>query len=286
MNEFRGKTAVITGAASGIGRALAEKFAREGMHIVLADVDREGLQETAARVEKHSVAALTAICDVSDQASVDALADSAFERFGEVHILCNNAGVLVGGSSWELDLKDYQWLMGVNTFGVIHGIRSFVARMTAQGVPGHVVNTASMAALTTMPFAGAYHMSKHAALAISECLYHELKLSQSEIGVSVLCPELIDTGIAASERCRPESYKEAGVAPALPDSGKVVIDALSDGMAKHGLSPAVMADRVFAAIEEDRFYILSEEGWREACHTRLEDIRLGRNPTFSVPRSE
>jgi NAD(P)-dependent dehydrogenase (short-subunit alcohol dehydrogenase family) len=283
MQEFREKTGVVTGAASGIGRALVEKFAGAGMSVVLADLDEEGLRESAALAEKHGVETLIATCDVSDAASVDALADRAFGRFGEVHILCNNAGVLVGGTSWELDIKDYQWLMGVNTFGVIHGIRSFVGRMTAQNCPGHIVNTASMAALTTMPFAGAYHMSKHAALAISECLYHELKLSQSQIGVSVLCPELIDTGIAKSERCRPDTYKEKGHAPPQPQSGKMVIDALADGMAKGGLSPSVMADRVFDAIREDRFYILSDESWRDACNTRLEDIRLGRNPTFSVP---
>jgi len=289
MQDFRGKTAVVTGAASGIGRALVEKFAAAGMNVVLADLDQEGTRETADRAEKHGARVLQVSCDVSQQDSVEDLANSAFGEFGEVHILCNNAGVLVGGTSWEVDIKDYEWLIGVNTFGVIHGIRSFAARMTAQQSPGHIVNTASMAALTSMPFAGAYHMSKHAALAalaISECLYHELKLSQSQIGVSVLCPELIETGIAQSERCRPDAYKDAGEAPPITESGRMVIGALTDGMAKGGLSPSVMADRVFDAIQQDRFYILSDEGWRKACNTRLEDIRLGRNPTFSVPMGD
>ena len=156
-------------------------------------------------------------------------------------------------------------------------------RMIAQDTPGHVVNTASMAALTTMPFAGAYHMSKHAVLAFSECLYHELKLAQSKLGVSVLCPELIDTGIAASERVRPDDYKNPDGPPPITESGKLVINALSEGMAKGGLAPSVMADRVFEAIQQDRFYILSEDSWRDACNTRFEDIRLGRNPTFSPP---
>jgi NAD(P)-dependent dehydrogenase (short-subunit alcohol dehydrogenase family) len=251
--------------------------------LVLADVDDAGLEESRSLAEKRGVKVELVHCDVSRQDSVDALADAAFEAFGAVHILCNNAGVLSGGRTWEVDIKDYEWQIGVNTFGVVHGVRSFVPRMIAQNTPGHVVNTASMAAVTTIPFAGAYHMSKHAVLAFSECLYHELKLAESKLGVSVLCPELIDTRIATSERCRPDSYKNAEGAPPITEAGKLVIGALSEGMAKAGLAPSVMADRVFDAIKEDRFYILSEESWREACNTRLEDIRLGRNPSFSPP---
>lgn len=283
MKEFSHKVAVVTGAASGIGRALAEKFADAGCHLVLADVDDAGLEESRSLAEKRGVKVELVHCDVSRQDSVDALADTAYQAFGAVHILCNNAGVLSGGRTWEVDIKDYEWQIGVNTFGVVHGVRSFVPRMIAQNTPGHVVNTASMAAVTTIPFAGAYHMSKHAVLAFSECLYHELKLAESMLGVSVLCPELIDTRIAASERCRPDSYKNADGPPPITEAGKLVIDALSEGMAKAGLAPSVMADRVFDAIQADRFYILSEESWREACNTRLEDIRLGRNPSFSPP---
>ncbi|MBW2291500.1 MAG: SDR family NAD(P)-dependent oxidoreductase [Deltaproteobacteria bacterium] len=283
MKDFAQKVAVVTGAASGIGRALAEKFADAGCNLVLADVDESGLEESRSLAEKRGVKVENVHCDVSRQDSVEALAEASYGAFGAVHILCNNAGVLSGGTTWEVDIKDYQWQIGVNTFGVIHGVRSFVPRMIAQDTPGHVVNTASMAALTTMPFAGAYHMSKHAVLAFSECLYHELQLSQSKLGVSVLCPELIDTGIAASERCRPDGYKNEDGAPPITEAGKLVIGALSDGMAKGGLAPSVMADRVFDAIQQDRFYILSEDSWRDACNTRLEDIRLGRNPTFSPP---
>jgi NAD(P)-dependent dehydrogenase (short-subunit alcohol dehydrogenase family) len=283
MKDFAQKVAVVTGAASGIGRALAEKFAAAGCNLVLADVDESGLEESRSLAEKRGAKVENVHCDVSRQDSVEALAEASYGAFGAVHILCNNAGVLSGGTTWEVDIKDYQWQIGVNTFGVIHGVRSFVPRMIAQDTPGHVVNTASMAALTTMPFAGAYHMSKHAVLAFSECLYHELQLSQSKLGVSVLCPELIDTGIAASERCRPDGYKNEDGAPPITEAGKLVIGALSDGMAKGGLAPSVMADRVFDAIQQDRFYILSEDSWRDACNTRLEDIRLGRNPTFSPP---
>ena len=283
MKDFAQKVAVVTGAASGIGRALAEKFAGAGCNLVLADVDESGLEESRSLAEKRGARVENVHCDVSRQDSVEALAEASYGAFGAVHILCNNAGVLSGGATWEVDIKDYQWQIGVNTFGVIHGVRSFVPRMIAQDTPGHVVNTASMAALTTMPFAGAYHMSKHAVLAFSECLYHELQLSQSKLGVSVLCPELIDTGIAASERCRPDGYKNEDGAPPISEAGRLVIGALSDGMAKGGLPPSVMADRVFDAIQQDRFYILSEDSWRDACNTRLEDIRLGRNPTFSPP---
>lgn len=283
MQDFVDKVAVVTGAASGIGRALAVKFADVGCHLMLADMDDAGLEETRALIEKPGVKIEVHHCDVSRQDSVDAFADAAFSAFGAVHILCNNAGVLSGGLCWEVDIKDYQWQLGVNTFGVVHGVRSFVPRMLAQNTSGHVVNTASMAALTTMPFAGAYHMSKHAVLAFSECLYHEMKVTQSKLGVSVLCPELINTGIAESERVRPDSYKNADGAPPITQSGKLVVGALADGIAKGGLDPSVMADRVFEAIQQDRFYILAEDSWRDACNTRLEDIRLGRNPTFSPP---
>ncbi len=285
MKDFAQKVAVVTGAASGIGRALAEKFADAGCHLVLADLDTDGLDESRDLAEKRGAKAVVVRCDVSSQDSVDALAEASYTAFGAVHILCNNAGVFTGGTTWEVDIKDYQWQLGVNTFGVVHGVRSFVPRMIEQDTPGHVVNTASMAAVTTMPFAGTYHMSKHAVLAFSECLYHELKLVNSKLGVSVLCPELISTAIAESERCRPEDYKNADGSPPVTDSGKMVVGALADGMKKGGIAPSVMADRVFDAILEDRFYILSEDSWRDACNTRLEDIRLGRNPTFSPPAS-
>jgi NAD(P)-dependent dehydrogenase (short-subunit alcohol dehydrogenase family) len=282
MKEITGKVAVVTGASSGIGRAIANRFADHRMKIVLADVDRDGLDETASQVAQRGGEALSVITDVSRQESVDTLADRAWAQFGQVDILCNNAGVLTGGISWELDIKDYEWLMGVNTFGVVHGVRSFVPRMIAQDTQGHVVNTASMAALTSMPFAAAYHMSKHAVLAFSECLHHELTQTGTKLKVSALCPELIDTGIHESERCRTEDYKEDGQAPPLSDSGKLVIAALAEGM-KKGLDPDVMAGRVLDGILEERFYLLSEDSWRTACETRLDDIRLGRNPTFSVP---
>ncbi len=283
MKKIEGKTAVVTGAASGIGRALAEKFAEAGCRVVAADVDDAGLEQTKKRAQALGAEVATVHCDVTRPDSVDALADAAYEAFDAVHVLCNNAGVLSSGATWELPVEDYQWQIAVNTLGPIHGVRSFVPRMIEQDSEGHVVNTASMAALTAMPFAGAYHLSKHACLAFSEVLYHELKMTGSKLGVSVLCPELIDTGIGQSERSRPEGYQHRDKDYVVSASGKMVADALADGMKKGGLPPSVMADRVYDAIREERFYILAEDAWRDACNARLEDIRLGRNPTFTLP---
>jgi len=283
MKDFKGKTAVVTGAASGIGRALVEKFAAAGCAVMAADVDDAGLDDTRRLAEAHGVEVASAHCDVTRPDALDALADSTYARFGAVHVLCNNAGVLSGGATWELPVEDYQWQIAVNTLGPVHGVRSFVPRMLEQDSEGHIVNTASMAALTTMPFAGAYHLSKHACLAFTECLYHELQAINSKLGVSVLCPELIDTGIADSERCRPEGYQHRDKNLAVSATGKMVVDALADGMKKGGLPPSVMADRVYDAIQKRRFYILAEDAWRDACNARLEDIRLGRDPRFVPP---
>jgi len=281
MQELSGKTAVVTGAASGIGRALVAKFAAAGCRVVAADVDAAGLDETRKQAEAAGAEAVAVHCDVTRQDNLDACADAAYEAFGAVHVLCNNAGVLSGGSCWELPLEDYQWQIAVNTLGPIHGVRSFVPRMLAQETEGHVVNTASMAALTSMPLSGAYCLSKHACLAFTESLYHELK--ETPLGVSALCPELINTGIAESERVRPEGYQHRDKDHVVSAAGKMVVDALAQGMRSSGLDPSVMADRVHDAILADRFYILAEDAWRDACYTRLDDIRLGRNPTFSPP---
>ena len=284
MKELREKVAVVTGAASGIGEALAERFAEEGMKLVLADVDGAGLEDLAKRLEARGCETLVVPTDVSRPEEVDALADKAFEAFGQVHVVCNNAGVFSAGSSWETPLEDYQWVLGVNTFGVIHGVRSFVPRLIAQDSEAHVVNTASMAGVTSMPFVAAYNMSKHAVVAMSEVLYHELSLTQSKVKVSLLCPEAIATRIDDAERCRPEQYRGEEDAAANP-AKESVLGALS-ATVRDGLPPSVMADRVVNAIREERFYILSDEkDWRRACNTRLDDVREGRNPTFAPPGS-
>jgi NAD(P)-dependent dehydrogenase (short-subunit alcohol dehydrogenase family) len=281
MQEFRGRTAVVTGAASGIGRALCEKFAALGMNVVLADVEGAKAEAVASELATDSLVVAT---DVSDATAVERLAERSCERFGAVHVLCNNAGVFAGGSLWDAPLSDYEWVLGVNTWGVIHGVHSFVPRMIEHGEPAHVVNTSSMAGLTSLPFSGIYHMSKHAVVALSECLHHELALANTRVGVSVLCPELIATQIHRAERNRPASLRGPEPGAVGRTARELVGKAIAAGV-EAGLPPAVIAERVVAAIRDERFYILAEDRWREACNLRLDDVRAGRNPTFAPPQA-
>ncbi|MBW2426801.1 MAG: SDR family NAD(P)-dependent oxidoreductase [Deltaproteobacteria bacterium] len=279
LQEFEGKVAVVTGAASGIGRALVARFVDEGMKVVLADVEGGALREVAGGFESRGADVFAMRVDVSQAEDLSALAEATLERFGGVHVVCNNAGVFAGGLSWEAPASDWEWVLGVNTFGVLHGIRAFVPILLEQNEPAHVVNTVSMAGLITMPLSGPYTMSKHAALCLSETLYHELRMRQSPVGVSALCPELVDTAIGRSDRNRPAHLKRPEVA-ASPERD-LVEEAIRTSTAG-GVDPARMADRVVEGIREDRFYLLAEEetSWADACLQRLEDIRLRRNPTI------
>ncbi|HVH06816.1 MAG TPA: SDR family NAD(P)-dependent oxidoreductase [Myxococcota bacterium] len=282
MKELRGKVAVVTGAASGIGRALAERFAREGMRVVLADVDAAGLAEAERALRASGAEALGVPTDVTRADAVSALAERTLDAFGGVHVVCNNAGVFAAGPSWQAPLSDYEFVLGVNVWGVIHGIRTFVPILLERGEEGHVVNTASMAALTSMPLTGAYTMSKHAVLALSETLYHELRGRGAKVGVSALCPEAIATGIGHSERVRPPHLSRKTGEADGPEFA-LVESAIRTTIAK-GLAPARIAERVVAAIREERFYVLPEDDpWLAACEVRSEDIRLRRNPTLAVP---
>jgi len=281
MDDFSNKTAVVTGAASGIGLAMAERFCNEGMSVVLADVEADALEQAVAQLQSQGFNAMGVQTDVSNPDQVEALAEAAYQTHGEVHVLCNNAGVFTGGLLWEESLADYQWSMDVNVWGVINGVRSFVPRMIAQGTDAHIVNTASMAGLTTMPFAGIYHMTKHAVLAYSESLYHELSVTAPHISVSALCPELINTGIANCDRNRPEKYNGAGDV-VESDARTLVHDSISAGVSI-GLPASEMADRVVNAIREKQFYILSNDGWMDSARSRIQDILEGRNPTLAPP---
>ena len=278
MDKFDGKTAVVTGAASGIGLAIARRLGAEGMRVVLADVEDDALATAAAELAAAGVESIAVRTDVSRAADVEALAERATEAFGAVHLLCNNAGVFAGGNSWDVSLADWEWILGVNLWGVIHGLRSFVPRLLAHGEPAHVVNTASMAGFVSLPFTAPYCVSKHAVVALSESLYHELTLRGAPVGVSVLCPEAVATRIGEAERNRPHA---AATSAQTPEQSMLRV-ALQKSVGR-GLAPEVLADRVVRAVRERRFYALSEDDWRRAAELRSEDIRLARNPTFAPP---
>jgi NADP-dependent 3-hydroxy acid dehydrogenase YdfG len=280
MNELRNKTAVVTGAASGIGLDLARVFAEQGMNVVLADIEQPKLNEAVDAVTSLGAEALGVLTDVGSGESVAALCQASVDRFGSVQVLCNNAGVYTGGLLWEQTEDDYEWLIRVNQWGIIHGLRHFVPQMISQGDACHIVNTSSMASMCTLPFAGVYHMTKHAALALSECLFHELAMTAPQISVSCLCPELVNTGIAASARNRPTELAEENVTEMQQMSMTAITDATAGS-----LPPRVLADRVLQAIKDGVFYILppDDNPWRDTANTRLEDLRLVRNPSFAPP---
>lgn len=278
MRELRDRVAVVTGAGSGIGRALAEQFVAEGMQVVLADVQRDALHDVEATLRDRGGRVLAVLTDVARAEQVEALAQRTVETFGAVHVVCNNAGVGVGGLAWERSVEEWEWVLGVNLWGVIHGIRAFVPRLLAQGGEGHVVNTASMAGLLTGPGMAPYYVSKHGVVALSEALQHELTIIGSRIKVSVLCPGWVNTRIAESERNRPGSVAAGVQRPEL--------DAMSTQvrqMVATGLEPRVIADLVAQAIRSERFYILSHPDWNPMIEMRLRDIIEGRGPTLRGP---
>ena len=280
MKELCGRTAVITGAASGIGRALATACAAEGMRVVVSDVERGALEGLAEGLREGGAEVRAIVADVSVADQVQALAEQSVAAFGKLHLVCHNAGVFAGGLSWEAPPADYAWVFDVNVWGVVHGVRSFTPLQLAHGEPGHVVITASMAALTSTPFNAPYTMSKHAALAMAETLHLELTARGEAVGVSVLCPELVRTRIGESERNRPEHQKRDGPSHA---ERELVESALRTSTAG-GLDPAEIAARTLRAVREDRFYVLPPEGdpWRSACHARLDAIRSESNPKLEV----
>ena len=246
-----------------------------------ADIEEAALDSAVERIVATGAEAIGVVTDVAKADDVAALADRARTEFGGIHVACNNAGVFAGGLLWEESLADYQWLMDVNVWGVIHGIRTFIPIMLEQDTECHLVNTASMAGLTAMPFAGIYHMTKHAVLGLSESLFHELAVSSDKVKVSVLCPEVIKTGIATGERNRPAEYSKAGDVVDT-DARQLVMDAINESI-EDGIDPSVMADRVVNAIRSDTFYILAEDGWRDTAYQRMDDIREGRNPVLAPP---
>ncbi|MBG0827850.1 SDR family NAD(P)-dependent oxidoreductase [Planomonospora sp. ID67723] len=278
MRELAGKVAVVTGAGSGIGRALAARLAAEGMSLMLADVDPGGLAETASRLETSTgVAALTQITDVSDAVAVRHLADRAFGELGAVHVLCNNAGVFQGGQMWTRAPEDFAWLLGVNLWGTLHGIHAFVPRMIAQESEGHIVNTVSVAGLFAAPLAGGYSVSKYAAFAASQSLAQDLLMAGSRLRVTALCPGGVRTAINRSERVRPENLL---VAERTEDEAFSV--EMIDGLVERGIDPAEVAAAAVDAIREERFLALTHPGYADGLREQTEALLAGRLPALPV----
>jgi NAD(P)-dependent dehydrogenase (short-subunit alcohol dehydrogenase family) len=272
MEDLQGKVAVITGGASGIGRAVADRAAAEGMKLVLGDVEEGPLKEAVHDLTGTGAETLGVVTDVSDAASVRALWDAALNRFGAVHLVHNNAGIGLGGPIWEIREEDWRWIIGVNLWGVIHGVRTFAPLLIEQG-EGHIVNTASIAGLIAAPFLGPYNATKQAVVAISETLIKDLQSVGSPVGVSVLCPGFVQTRIADSERNRPDW------APTGDVEGAGELRDLVQEMVDGGITPAAVADRVIDAVRTDTFYILTHPELDAAVTTRFEDIMLRRAPS-------
>jgi NAD(P)-dependent dehydrogenase (short-subunit alcohol dehydrogenase family) len=268
MDDFAGRVAVITGAASGIGRGLARHAAREGMHVVLADVEPAALDDTVAEVSGLGADAVGVRTDVSREADVRALADVAYDRFGAVHLLCNNAGVFQAGVVWQRTQADWDWVMGVNVWGVLHGIRAFVPRMLDQGGDAHIVNTASMAGLISVAYSGPYVVSKFAAAALTECLAHDLRAQESSIGVSCLVPGIVDTRIADSTRNRPDEPPSEVTAP----DHHFVANILKEQTSTGGRHPDEVAAIVFDAIRAGQFWIPTTDGYEPLVRGRYDAL--------------
>jgi NAD(P)-dependent dehydrogenase (short-subunit alcohol dehydrogenase family) len=276
MKEFKDKVAVITGAASGIGRALAERCAQEGMKVVLADVEEEALTKTEAGMEAAGATVLAVRTDVSQAKDVEALAHKTLETFRAVHLLCNNAGVAGAPAPvWENTIADWEWVLGVNLWGVIHGVRVFVPLMLAQDSECHLVNTASMAGLFSGPDLGIYRVTKHGVVTLSETLHHELAVRGAKVKVSLLCPGIVSTRIMESARNRPGHFPTRELFDPASGAGWETLRQLVPA----GMPPGQVADAVFEGVRKDQFYIFTHPEEKGPIRTRMEDILQERNPT-------
>lgn len=277
MQNLNGKVAVVTGGASGIGHAMATRFAAEGMKLVLVDIEAGPLAEAAKAFESEGVEVLTQQIDVSDPAKMDALAAKTLERFGSVHVVCNNAGVGSGGPMWELTTEDWEFCLRPNLWGVIHGVRVFTKHMIAQD-EGHIVNTASMAGLVSVPGMGPYNVTKHGVVTLSETLFHELAALGSKVGVSVLCPGHVNTRIWESDRNRPEELAATGN-DLSSDEMRETVEGFR-ALTAASLDPARVADQVHDAILDGTFYIHTHENHRAAVTARMQGILDGKRPAM------
>ena len=283
MKDFTGKVAVVTGAASGIGWALAEYCAKEGMKVVLADVDELALKEAENTLKNRGTHVVTVLTDVSRFNDVENLAQKTLDAFGCVHLLFNNAGVHTQNTIWESSLKDWEWTIGVNLWGVIHGIKAFVPIMIKQQTECHIVNSASLSGLIAGALEGSYRVTKHGVVSLSETLYIELGLAGMKIGVSVLCPGFVHTKILENAQIRPKEFNSPPVqremTPEKQVSVKMINEYFQNGI-QSGMPPSECAVLVFEAIRKDRFYIITHptESYRQ-IQQRMDNIIQGRNPT-------
>ena len=280
ITDFKGKTAVLTGAGSGFGLECARIAAQRGMNVVLVDVQQDALDDAESEVKALGAQTLAFKLDVASADQMAAMSAAVFERFGAPHLVFNNAGVGSGGLIWENTLKDWEWVLGVNVMGVVHGLRNFTPMMLAAAAAdaawqGHIVNTASMAGLLNAPNMGVYNVSKHAVVSLSETLYQDLQLVTDQIGASVLCPFFVATGIAQSHRNRPAELKGG-----KPTKSQLIGQAMTGKAVDSGkVSAPDVAQLVFDAVAANQFYIYSHPKAIKSVQTRMEDVLQARNPT-------
>jgi NAD(P)-dependent dehydrogenase (short-subunit alcohol dehydrogenase family) len=275
MKEFKGKVALITGAASGIGRGIAERCVSEGMKVVLADIDEASLSKAETELKAAGGTVLGVRTDVSKRSDVELLARRAFDAFGAVNLLFNNAGVAAGGAPWEATWNDWEWVIGVNLWGVIHGVKVFTPLMLAQNTECHIINTSSAAGLVVGSGSAPYAVTKHGVVALSESLYLALQQRNALVKVSVLCPGVVRTNIAYAERNRPAELRNEAVAM-TPErqAGLAALKAVMEA----SMPPHQVADVVFEAIQKEQFYILSHPEWMEAVQLRTDKLLRMENP--------
>jgi NAD(P)-dependent dehydrogenase (short-subunit alcohol dehydrogenase family) len=272
VRDFTNKVAVVTGAASGIGKAMAQRFAAEGMRLALADIEQTPLLQFANELRGAGAQVICERVDVSKPEDLETLAGRAYDEFGAVHLLCNNAGILPPGAPvWKEPLGSWHWTLGVNFFGVLHGVQAFVPRMLKADEEAHIVNTASLAGVTTRPLMSAYNVSKHAVVALSECLYAELQLTTDKIHVSVLCPAFSKTRLAESARNRPEGVEADPAASfGFYDALKKIVD--------EGTAPEEIVDAVVEAVRKNQFWIFTHPQLDYSIRDRFESMLARTNP--------
>jgi NAD(P)-dependent dehydrogenase (short-subunit alcohol dehydrogenase family) len=283
MQELGGQVAVVTGAASGIGSGIARAAAARGMRLVLADVDDAGVAKVADTLREDGADVVVTRTDVRRADELDALAQTALDAYGAVHLVCNNAGVLVGGHAWERTDDDWRWVIDVNLFGVVNGLRTFVPILIDQGQPAHIVNTASIGGLMVGPYLSPYIVSKHAVVVLTESVFHELAALDAPVHISVLCPGPIATGITDSERIRPND--RARTAALRTPAEKSFDEMLRTGVSA-GMPPDQVGEIVLEGVRNERFWIFTHPVPADSIRARAESIVAGADPGYAAEMAE